>query len=73
MHGVLMHFPFMNAYGYKENMVSEFSLYVCHVCMIKEWLVFPAQGTNQTQASSRFQPYYSMRSFDFFPRWVLSQ
>ena len=73
MHGVLMHFPSMNAYGCKENVVSVCSLYVCHVCMIKVSLAFPAQGTNQTQASSRFQPYYSTRSFDFFPRWVLSQ
>ena len=48
MHGVLMHFSIMNAYGYKENVISVFSLYVCHVCMIKELLVFPAQGTNQS-------------------------
>ena len=39
MHGVLMHFPIMNAYGCKENMVSVYYLYVCHVCVIIERIV----------------------------------
>ena len=35
-------FSTMNAYGCKENVVSVCFLYVCHVCMIKVSLAFPA-------------------------------
>ena len=53
-------------------------LSICMLCMHdlkefnKNWLAFPAQGTNQTQAISPFQPYFSTRLSDFFPRWILT-